>query len=208
MDTKLFGLKELKYNSLGYGQGLGNWGILGIGWQGFGGNLYKEEILTFSCASSHFKRVPLGLNLRYLKLKIEGAGQAETWGIDLGALWHLGEKTKLGFLARNINSPEIAGEPIGKKTSFGLAFSPFKKLILAVDLNEEEGQSSWLSFGEELQIASHFFLRAGVQTNPSRLAGGFGIKFKFFQVDYAYFSHTVLGATHQFSLTLRQKREP
>ncbi len=206
MDSKLFGLEELKYNSLGYGQALGNHGTLGVGWQGFGGDLYKEDILTISYASSYFSRVPLGLNLRNLKLKIEGAGEAETWGVDLGALWNWGEKTRVGFFARNINSPEIAGEQIEKRLSLGLAFWPFENLILAVDLNEEEGHSSWFSFGQELRVTPHFFLRAGIQTDPSRLAGGFGARWGFSQIDYAYFSHSVLGATHQFSLTLREKR--
>lgn len=200
--TELFGLEELAYSSLSYGQRMKKSRALGIGWQGFGGDLYKEDTLTVSYSRLFFKRISLGLNLKYMALKIKSAGSAEVWGIDLGTLYKLNKKMKLGLLAYNLNSPEIAGDSLPRKTNIGLAFTPFKKLILALDVKEEKGYDTQICLGEELKITPHFTLRAGAQVNPLRLTGGFGFKFKSLQLDYAYFSHSVLGATHQVSLTI------
>jgi hypothetical protein len=54
--------------------------------------------------------------------------------------------------------------------------------------------------GIDYQIANWLILRTGVNTAPNRIALGFGLRKFGLGIDYAFLSHPILPATHQFSL--------
>lgn len=204
--TTLFGLEELRYNNLAYAQPLGKLGGLGLAWEGFGGEIYKERIAFASYARKIFKGTYLGINFKYMELSIETVGRGTDLGLDLGLLQEFGPKVNLGLFWQNMNNPRI-GEALPSKISAGIALKPVERIILALDYRiiETPIKESFasLAVGSEVELTRYFLLRAGIQSEPQRVTFGFGIHQKWAGFDYAYLTHHVLGGTHQLSLILR-----
>jgi hypothetical protein len=59
-----------------------------------------------------------------------------------------------------------------------------------------------LQFGIEYNLIEYISLRSGFSNEPSRYSAGIGINYSYFSLDYAFFTHTDLGLTHQVGLII------
>lgn len=133
-------------------------------------------------------------------------GNAWTVGLDLSAAVEIWERTKVGFVARNINNPTIGvnNEELWKQVIVGLSYSPYENVITALDIRSRPGEDFRFHGGFEFGVLEILDLRAGIETDPNKLTAGFGFLIKGIMLDYAFSTGGgVLESTHQVGLGYR-----
>jgi hypothetical protein len=72
-----------------------------------------------------------------------------------------------------------------------------------MDLYKQNNFAEEWRIGIETNPLSPLLLRLGVGTNPDRLTAGFALRVSKLSLQFAAFSHSDLGWTEQFAVTLR-----
>lgn len=198
-----FGLSELSLTAAALGVSTG-FGAFGFAARRYGFDLYREVSYTVSYANK-VSGVAVGANLNYHTVAIQNYGSSGTIGIDVGTLLRISNRVQWGIAAKNINSPTIgvSREPLPQTFTAGVAYLPAARVSLTLDYVKETGWDPSLKGGFECWIIDAVALRMGVSNEPSEYAGGIGIKYRNFQVDYAFSMHQELGMTHQWSVLIR-----
>ena len=111
---------------------------------------------------------------------------------------------QLGGAVKNLNQPEMikGSDDVSRIWNMGMAFFPFKDIILTTDFTKESGLDPQLKFGQEITLSENFVLRFGINTEPVRYGVGTGFNWEIMKIDYAFLSHPALGQTHKASLRL------
>ncbi|MFZ1946158.1 MAG: hypothetical protein WAW06_01265 [bacterium] len=136
-------------------------------------------------------------------------GSATTFGLDLGFLGTLRERTKIGFLLKNVNEPEVGKytkEPLPQWISAGASYTPYYGVTTELDLRALRGEDVEVHMGMQFALTEFLDTRFGFATGPNSLTGGFTLKRGIadfpFEVNYSYSSHSVLPGTHHVSVGL------
>ncbi|MBC8383699.1 MAG: hypothetical protein H8E22_07875 [Candidatus Cloacimonetes bacterium] len=151
--------------------------------------------------------VGYGVNLYFLKFgeTVGGIdpGNQTTYGVNLGALATLHQRTHIAFAVKNLNNPSMGSDQtfdLPQHLALGIAYEPYDGVITEIDLSQKLGEETKIQAGIEFEVIDNFWLRTGASTYPNSISGGFGILFKGVKIDYGFSSHPVLPLTHQFSL--------
>ncbi|OPX26323.1 MAG: hypothetical protein B1H05_02495, partial [Candidatus Cloacimonas sp. 4484_140] len=151
--------------------------------------------------------VGYGVNLYYLSFgeTVGGLdpGNQTTYGVNLGALATLHQRTHIAFAVKNLNNPSMGSDQtfdLPQHLALGIAYEPYDGVITEVDLSQKLGEETKIQAGIEFEVMDNFWLRTGVSTYPNSISGGFGLLFKGIKIDYGFSSHPVLPITHQFSI--------
>jgi len=198
-----FGLSELSLSAVTAGIPTAV-GVIGVAARRYGFDLYREASWTVSYANA-VSEVAIGININYHSLSIEHYGSSGTVGIDAGTVVPITHQMRWGMAARNINSPTIGAskEPLPQSFTSGFAYFPTQRFSIAIDYFKEVGFDGSVRFGSEYAVVDAVALRIGISNVPTEYAGGIGIKYGAFEVDYAFFTHQELGITHQGSILIR-----
>lgn len=155
----------------------------------------------------------IGGGLKFLSSTLGDDGAA-SYAFDLGVVYRLGERTRVGATARNIG-PGLTfleeTDPLPATLTVG-ASHVLKDVLLSVDLEKVNDLSARTRVGAEYSPVPSLTLRggwiSGGETALSSLAGGLGVNWKRrWALDYAYRS-SELGGTHQFALSAGFGGEP
>ncbi len=151
--------------------------------------------------------VGYGVNLYFLKFgeTVGGMdpGNQTTYGVNLGALATLHQRTHIAFAVKNLNNPSMGSDQtfdLPQHLALGVAYEPYDGVITEIDLSQKLGEETKIQAGIEFEVIDNFWLRTGASTYPNSISGGFGLLFRGIKVDYGFSSHPVLPITHQFSL--------
>ncbi|MEO0078670.1 MAG: hypothetical protein ABIK86_06715 [candidate division WOR-3 bacterium] len=143
-----------------------------------------------------------GYGLNGYRLNQRELGSGHAFGVDAGMFGRIYRVWTIGFYAHNLNMPRIGSSDLPRVLVVGLGFAPQPGIQSAVDVSKEPGKPTRVSVGQELRIVQDYLtLRAGVQTEPVRLAFGLRTGIERVHVDYALQTHPVLPMTHNLGLT-------
>jgi hypothetical protein len=191
--------------------------FVGVSYRQFGVDYLGKKLLgesTFSAAyalclmKDIHSELYLGgtVNLYSLDFGSTGTmdlGDETTLGVDLGFLGILRQRTRIGFLIKNINEPSLGKgnrEPLPQWISAGIAYEPYYGVTTALDVRSLRGEDAELHIGMQFVVTEFMGLRFGFQTKPNSLTGGLSVGVEPFEVDYSYSSHSVLPGTHHLAL--------
>lgn len=185
-------------------------------WNGF-----KDDELDFGklmvrpSYGYRFKDLSLGVNGKFLRTttNLDGTSIAITngFGFDAGLLITLGERFRLGVVARDITETSATNEQDVSESLFkrsfvgGVSYKPTENALVALDIDDRA------HFGVEYWVAPIFAVRGGLQKDldtPENLSNSFNyalgtsIKYRFIQIDYAYDHHPILPATHYLTFSI------
>jgi hypothetical protein len=168
----------------------------------YGISNYREHQLYFGTKLNITPVCAIGGSVQYYNLAIRHYGQDTAWGINLGLYYSLEHNVKLGFLIRNINRPSISRtkEPLPQSMSMGMSYEPIERLILCIALFRDIRFPPAFRAGFSYPMFSALEIRAGIEDQINSYNFGFGIKLSWVDVDYAVKVHTILGASHIFSI--------
>jgi hypothetical protein len=133
-------------------------------------------------------------------------GSDRTYGIDLGVLGILRERTRVGFMLHNMNQPVlgVGGEPLPQWLAVGVSYRPYYGVTTELDIRALRGEDPEVHMGMEFGITEFLDMRFGFQTEPNSLTGGLTLARlplgRPVDVDYAYSTHSVLPGTHHVAL--------
>jgi hypothetical protein len=187
-------------------------GTVGIGVQNFDvsfedTNLIGEGTYTFAHSitllNDIHSHILLGYTASLYHLQMLGYGSESAFGFGIGGLAVLHQRTKIGFFATNLNSPDMGksdDEKLPKRLDAGISYTPYEGVTTSIDLKQDFSQATEIHGGVEARLFPMFALRVGVHNNPSVYSFGAGFNVQKIQMDYTYMIHDVLDATHHFSV--------
>jgi len=136
-------------------------------------------------------------------------GNAWSAGVNLGAVVSLYDRTRVGFFTRNLNSATLGDdeEELPRAVGFGIAYEPYIGVRTAFDIRSILGQDFRFCGGLEFEVLNGLDLRAGLETEPNRVTGGFGVHVPLVTLDYGFSTGGgVLDGSHHFGVNLRWDR--
>ncbi len=211
--VKLFGNSFSTLNTASFSAKLPKkFGTLAFGLQAFDASYQGVDLTSekkYSLAHSlcilgdiHSK-IYVGYALNFYHLAIDTFGSQTSFGLNVGALAILHQRTRLGFTVSNINNPKIGKDnasDLPQKFAVGISYIPYEGVITALDLKKEFGEPTEIHAGTEVKIHKSFYLRAGVRNQPTSFSMGFRFTKFNINVDYSFNTHSVLGITHHFGI--------
>jgi hypothetical protein len=189
-----------------------NIGTIGFGIQNFDvnfedTNLMEEGTYTFAHSITLVKdihsQVIVGYTANLYHEDMAGYGSESAFGFGIGGLAVLHQRTRIGFFATNLNSPDMGKDDdakLPKRLDAGISYIPYEGVTTSIDLKQDYAHATEIHGGVEVKIIPMFALRFGVHNNPSVYSIGAGFDVQNIQLDYSYMVHAVLDATHQFSV--------
>lgn len=177
-------------------------------------NLMSEKIYalahSFTILRDVHSEIYVGYTANLYHLSMNTYGSQSTFGINVGALAILHQRTRLGFTFSNINNPKIGEDnfhELPQKLAMGLSYIPYEDVITSVELkktfvNETEDSGTELHAGTEVKIYKMFFVRFGIRNNPTSYSMGARFSLYNIMLDYAFNTHTI-GDTHHFGIGYR-----
>jgi hypothetical protein len=130
-------------------------------------------------------------------------GSATAYGIDIGILGILRDRTRIGFFLKNVNEPsmgKVNKEALPQWLSAGVSYRPYYGVVTEFDIRSMRGQDVEIHTGMQFAVTRFMDLRFGFQTEPSSLTGGFTLGVERAKLDYSYSSHSVLPGTHHVAV--------
>jgi hypothetical protein len=201
-----YGIPELSYASFAFVDPVTfKFGSFGVAATTYGFDLYRETTLSLAYASNFGDKFFYGVSTTYYNLSIAGYGSDASVGFNVGVLAVLSSTVRLGGYAMNLNRPTIgvSKEPLPQVLTLGVAYTPSKPLLISADVEQDVKFPLQVKIGVEYEAIKYLVLRGGFATpEPSRFSGGFGIRYAGVTLDYAVYSHTELGLTHQASVSI------
>ena len=160
-----------------------------------------EQNTFASYARAFGDRFYAGANIKYLSHELF-SNKAHTWGMDLGFMYDIDEKTTLGLSIRDLgenlkwNTESGAKDKIPVTTTFGVSHMYNDKLLLSADLNKVDDMDVKFFVGAEYWIQDSVALRLGAHDGDLTLGASF--KRDDWRFDYSY-ADEELGDAHRIS---------
>jgi hypothetical protein len=192
-----FGLSELENQAV---SAVVRWGRhgLGITYEGFGFELYREQVFGGVYGYRVSPRAGMGLRIRSMGLAVVGQRNRRWLGLDLGVRVLLSESVGWGLAAWNASGVRVG--VLGQGGAMGLAVRLAETAHLFASVQKEAGLPTGFGVGVQQDATKILVLRVGIGTQPERFSAGFGLRRGWVETDYAAVWHAVLGLSHRVSL--------
>ncbi|MCX7611526.1 MAG: hypothetical protein N2043_08080 [Ignavibacterium sp.] len=198
-----FGIKELANGYISYIEP-SLYGAFSIGAMTYGFELYRETKLLVGYSNEFQKKFFYGISINFHNVNIKNYGSDLSYYINIGALAYLLNNLRFGFLINNVNRATFSNEKdqIPTYMNIGLSYDILNELTLNISIDKDLKYAHSFQFGIDYDIIEHLSIRSGFSNNPSNYSAGIGINYSMFNLDYAIFSHSDLGLSHQIGLLI------
>lgn len=147
--------------------------------------------------------IQLGYTLNLYQLGIESFGDQTSFGLNLGALAILHQRTRLAFAISNLNNPRVGKDSrhdLPQKMSMGISYRPYEEVNTSLELRKGLNEDTEIRAGIEVKVLEILDLRVGVRNKPVSYSAGLGIEVYNITLDYAFNTHATLSGTHHLGL--------
>ncbi|UZD24019.1 hypothetical protein PBT90_11555 [Algoriphagus halophytocola] len=199
-----YGLKELSTLDL-TGSFPTEHGVLALGVSRFGGKLFNQQSLGIAFANK-LGIVAIGGKAEWFQTQMEGFGTGNNLILSLGGIAELSPEFSIGASFFNLNRAKLSQateERLPTGISMGINYQPVPQLQLQAEVEKDIEVKPVVKLGIEYVLRDWVLLRTGINSNPSRMFFGLGIKLDQLSFDYAYGQNQPLGTTHHISLGLK-----
>jgi len=198
-----FGFSELANGFIAYHEPF-DFGSIGVGAMTYGFELYRENKISIGFSYNYLNKFFAGAAVNLHTVSIENYGSDNTFYLNIGGLFYLTQYFRLGFSVQNLNRASFGNEkdniPLIYNTGFSYGVMEDLTFNLAVEKDIRYNYS--LRGAIEYYLLEYLSLRSGFSNEPSSYSAGIGINYSYFSLDYAFFTHTDLGLTHQAGLII------
>lgn len=198
-----FGFSELANGFIAYHEPF-NFGSIAVGAMTYGFDLYRENKIVAGFSYNYLNKFFAGAALTLHTISIKNYGDDNVIYLNVGGLYYLTDDFRLGFSIHNLNRASFGAEkdniPIVFNTGF--TYNVLEELTFNLGLEKDIRYNYSLRCGIEYNLIEYISLRSGFSNEPSRYSAGIGINYSYFSLDYAFFTHTDLGLTHQAGLII------
>lgn len=198
-----FGFSELANGFIAYHEPF-DFGSIGVGAMTYGFELYRENKISIGFSYNYLNKFFAGAAVNLHTVSIKNYGSDNTFYLNIGGLFYLTQYFRLGFSVQNLNRASFGNEkdniPLIYNTGFSYGVMEDLTFNLAVEKDIRYNYS--LRGAIEYYLLEYLSLRSGFSNEPSSYSAGIGINYSYFSLDYAFFTHTDLGLTHQAGLII------
>jgi hypothetical protein len=191
----------------------GEWGVIGVGAKLFDVDyedysLMSESHLTlahsFELMSDIHSSLHVGWTANLYNVAMNGYGDDTAYGINVGAIATLHQRTKFGFSVTNLNHPKVGVDnrhDLPRKFSMGISYIPYDQVTTTIEMKKDFAEDTEFMAGAELKLFEPLYLRAGVHQNPATWSAGASFRMIGVILDYSFTQHTVLDPTHFLNIS-------
>jgi len=198
-----FGLTELANGYIAYNEPF-SFGSIALGGMTYGFELYRETKVTAGFSYNYENRFFAGAALNFHNYSIKNYGNDFVFYLNLGGLVYATDHLRLVFSVQNINRASLADEDdqIPVVINSGLSYDFIDELSVNLAMEKDVRYNVSILFGIDYNLIENLSLRTGFSNEPSRYTAGIGINYSIISFDYALFTHTDLGLTHQAGIII------
>lgn len=198
-----FGFSELANGFIAYNEPF-DFGSIGIGAMTYGFELYRESKLTLAVSYNYQNDFFVGLAADYHTVSIRNYGSTGVFYVDLGGLIYLADDLRWGFILHNLNHASFGAfdDQIPVVLNTGISIDLIENFTLNAAVEKDIKYNASIMFGFDYQLIKYISLMTGFSSEPSRFTAGIGIHYSILNLDYAVFTHTDLGLTHQAGIII------
>lgn len=178
------------------------WGTPSLGLFRFGDDLYSEQALSIGFGNQ-VGISSLGIKVNLIQYRATGFGTSAALSIDFGGITELTEKLSIGAYITNLTQSRMGqnDERLPTRLIGGLSYQPDKNIFITTELVKElDYRTTWRT-GLEYSFHQKFFFRTGFNLKPNAAFFGVGAHKKKLKFDYAIQLNTLVGASHQASIS-------
>ena len=192
-----FLLKELSTQSLVFGFHTKKAGNIGIHFQQYGFNLYREMQGGLTYGMKFFDNFSGGVSINYHRIALaENYGSKNSVSAALGLYYDMNEQLKFSMRVLNLNRAKLAidqDERLPTTFSLGVIYQFSEKALWSVEAEKDLVHPLNVKSGLEISPHEIFSVRLGINTYPFQAAFGFGLQFSQFHLDMSSMWHAQLG---------------
>jgi len=203
-----FGLSELANGYVAYHEPT-SIGSFAIGGMSYGFDLYREAKFSLGYSYNYINKFFAGLTINYQTVSVKNYGNDGALFFNIGGLVYVSDELRLGFAIQNINRATYGNEAdqIPVVLNAGLSYDVVNGLTVNFAIEKDIKYKASVQFGINYDIIEYLSLRTGFSNEPSKYSAGIGINYSMFSFDYAIFTHTDLGLTHQAGILISFGRD-
>ena len=196
-----FGLKELSVAG-GAAAKRFYFGSIGLGYTTYGFELYREQKIAISYANTINKIFSIGISAIYQNVSIPNYGTANSLVFVIGSVYDLTEDFSLAFSVFNPTRATYGKEANQIPTSFnfGMSYRLYDSAEFCLTNAKEIDKKNSLRLGLSFIPIKWIELQLGYNNYPESISAGFKVSKMNLSVEYAVYSHSDLGLTHQFGI--------
>ncbi|OGG47081.1 MAG: hypothetical protein A3F84_13985 [Candidatus Handelsmanbacteria bacterium RIFCSPLOWO2_12_FULL_64_10] len=173
---------------------------------------FSENVLNLSYGYRIHPRINFGVGVKRISQSLDldrnTLRSASGIGFDASLLLSPARRLRIGAVVQDIGGTSVKYNQRSDRIAStsvrgGIALQPVDGATLAADLDRRTAR-----LGAEYQIAAPLSLRAGTQKDVGKSAAGwlytlgFGLRYRFMRLDYAYERHPDLPATHHMAMAM------
>lgn len=198
-----FGLTELANGYVAFNEPF-SFGSVSLGGMTYGYEVYRESKVLLAFSYNYQNKFFAGAAVNYHNVSIQNYGNDNAFYFNLGGLAYLTNDFRFGFSFQNINRASFGNDdgqiPVILNT--GVSYDLTNTLTLNAAIEKDIKQKASFMFGADYDLIEYLSLRTGFSNEPSRFSAGIGINYSLLSLDYAMFTHSDLGLTHQVGLII------
>ncbi|MBK8657423.1 MAG: hypothetical protein IPN22_00710 [Bacteroidetes bacterium] len=182
-----------------------NIGTFGLCANYYGYKSYNETKIGLAYARQFGQKVSFGIQFDYMRTTILENGNRNFFTLEAGIQY---KPWNVLTIAAHVYNPipykveKVYGERLPTILKFGLGYEPSKKVLLAVEYEQDIHYKPQFKAGVEYRPIKYLDIRAGVQTTPFSASLGVGVNVKGVNIDVSSSYHPVLGFTPQAALVV------
>lgn len=172
-------------------------GTFGLSVHYFGFEKYNESKIGLSYARKLMEKLSVGVQFDMLQTRIAEYESKTFFTFEVGLQAELIENLLIGIHVYNPIRQEVAKDEFLPSTiRAGATYTASKKLLLHAELEKDFDFPFIFKAGIEYELVNNFWMRIGVQTEPTALSFGLGYLLKNgLRIDLASNYHQELGFT-------------
>lgn len=198
-----FGIKELStfHASLNFSSNIGGFAV---GYSDYGFDLYSEKKFLISYGRNIINDFSIGASLIYNSLSITNYGNNGIISANLGALYNVSNKIKIGASIENITNTSYGkyNNQLDRSYWFGASYIFSDELQLSAALSKYYSEQEAFRIGCEYYLLNYLPVRCGYISEPVSFTFGIGINQGVLSVNYALLTHEVFELTHNLSISI------
>ena len=185
------------------------YGNYGLSLSRFGDELYSRQSVGLGVAHK-LGQFSLGAKADVWQVSVKGYGSRKAVTLSAGLQAEVIPDLYFGAYAYNLNQAKLADledERLPTIMKAGLAYRPYKKLLLAIETEKNIDFDADFKAGLEYSLLQEkLALRTGFSTLTSKAVFGAGFRARQLQIDYAFGATTLLGQSHHLSIAYQFKK--
>ena len=179
-------------------------GVIGASYSNFGNTYYQQHNAGFGYAMKLGENFSGGMKINYDYINLGNVyGSSSVISADIGLNAKLSSELNMGIIIKN---PTLASPTNKSDDQFptliqlGMEYTVSEQLHTVIAIEKDILYPASFKAAFVYQALDIMVFRAGIGTNPTTAAFGFGTEIKGFQFDFGTQYHQLLGFSPEFSL--------